>query len=176
MEADPEGWIFGKEMDVDPLFGGHFTILIPFPSWWSSVSGASLKLRHILVRRVMEAEGQMPKSLVFPGYGEAEHADLHPIPTAGVHLRKHHQHLGGVKWVEVVVPLLPSLAESSLDSPPLPLKQRNFLKTRGEPFLVSAGGEKHNISQIKSAKCWVAALVPLASLKTQLLMDLLESI
>lgn len=46
---------------------------------------------------------------------------------------------------------------------------RNVLKTPGEPFLVSVGGEK------KSAECWVAALVLLASLKTQLLMDLLES-
>lgn len=69
----------------------------------------------------------------------------------------------------------PILTESSLDSPPLPFMPRNVLKTPGEPFLVSVGGEKHKISQIKSAKCWVAALVLLASLKTQLLMDLLES-
>lgn len=46
------------------------------------------------------------------------------------------------------------------------LLQRNILKTPAEPFLGSVGGEEHEISQIKSAKCWVAALVPLASLKT----------
>lgn len=42
IEADPEGGILGREVDVDPLFGGYFPIFIPFPPWWSSISGASL--------------------------------------------------------------------------------------------------------------------------------------
>lgn len=60
-EADPGGWIFGREVDVEPLFGGHFPVFIPFPSWWSSVSGASPKLRDVLLRKVLEEEEQIPK-------------------------------------------------------------------------------------------------------------------